>query len=129
MTRRKVENDHRVVEPQEGMSPAEQLIAQQSDVSEEYEFGEDESPDKDTEEREESPSEDTEPKKEESPSEDTEPENGMPERRVVVRERVVVLVGAASYYGCGRRFFKNTEALVDEETYLKLLSTGFFVGA
>lgn len=117
MARRKVENDHRVVEPQEGMSPAEQLIAQQSDVSEEYEFGEDESPDKDTEE------------KEESPSEDTEPENGIPERRAVVRERVVVLVGAASYYGCGRRFFKNTEALVDEETYLKLLSTGFFVGA
>ena len=40
----------------------------------------------------------------------------------------VILTGAASYYGCGKRFFKNVAETVDEEAYGKLLSTGFFIG-
>ena len=117
MAGRKIENNHKVVEPQEEKTPAEELIAQQGDVSEEYEFGGDE---KDSEAK----LPDTAPPDDQA-APDEEPKE---EAKAVARERKVILVGAASYYGCGQRFFKNIEAPVSEDTYRLLLSTGLFVG-
>lgn len=121
MAGRKVENNHKIVGPQEEKTPAEELIAQQGDVSEEYEFGEDE---KDSEAK--LPAAGDEagtPGNEATPNE--EPKE---EVKAVAHERKVILVGAASYYGCGQRFLKNTEVPVSEDTYRRLLSTGLFVG-
>lgn len=119
MAGRKVENNHKIVESQEEKTPAEELITQQSDLSEEYEFGGDESDPEET-----LPDNKEESIKSEAPGNLEEKAN-----QAVVRERKVILTGAASYYGCGQRFLKNIEAPVSEDTYRRLLSTGLFVGA
>lgn len=121
MAGRKVENNHKVVESPEEKTPAEELIAQQGDVSEEYEFGEDE---KDSEAELPATGDKTG-----TPGDEAEPdEEPKAEVKAVAHERKVILVGAASYYGCGQRFLKNTETPVSEDTYRLLLSTGLFVG-
>lgn len=118
MAGRKVENNHKIVESAAEISPAESLIAQQGDPSEEYDFGEAE----ETKEGENVP--------DEAPTEKKETLGVLLSDEIVAvaSERKVILVGAASYYGCGKRFLKNVAETVDEESYGKLLSTGFFIG-
>lgn len=117
MAGRKVEGNHKIVESQEERTPAEELIAQQNNTSEEYGFGEDE----------ESPEEATQKGDEESVKEETLPDSKENTMKAADVKRVI-LTGAASYYGCGKRFLKNVAETVDEEAYGKLLSTGFFIG-
>lgn len=118
MAGRKVEGNHKIVESQEERTPAEELIAQQNNTSEEYEFGEDE----------ESPEEAIPKGDEESVKEETLPDSKENTMKAAADVKRVILTGAASYYGCGKRFFKNVAETVDEEAYGKLLSTGFFIG-
>lgn len=113
---KKIEKGHKVIPEGTESNPAEDLISEQNDISAEYEFGEDESeqpeePGQDAEEDKQKQTEKKEPKK---------PAKGS---------FCVKLVGAASYAGCGMRFYKGESTEVCEEVYKKLLSTKLFVSA
>lgn len=118
---RKVEENHKVVA--EAESPAADLIQQQ----EEFTFEEEPAAAPESKEpayQEEpvtEPAPETEPEKEEEEKQEEQPKK-------ILAEYWLILTGAASYTGCGMRFFKNQPVqIVDETTYKKLLTTGLFV--
>lgn len=122
---RKVEENHKVVA--EAESPAADLIQQQ----EEFTFEEESAAAPESKEpahQEERVTEpapalapEPEPEKEEEEKQEEQPKK-------ILAEYWLILTGAASYTGCGMRFFKNQPAQVtDETTFKKLLTTGLFV--
>lgn len=122
---RKVEENHKVVA--EAESPAADLIQQQ----EEFTFEEEPAAAPESKEpahQEErvtepapAPAPEPEPEKEEEEKQEEQPKK-------IPAEYWLILTGAASYTGCGMRFFKNQPAQVtDETTFKKLLTTGLFV--
>lgn len=110
---KKVEKGHKVVPDGAESNPAEDLISEQSDASAEYELGEDES------EKTEEPAKEV--------REDT-PKQPAPEepKKAVGGSCNVMLTGAASYTGCGMRFYKGKSEEVSEKVCKKLLSTKLF---
>lgn len=124
---RKVEDNHKVVAENE--SPATDLIQQQ----EEFTFEEEEPVEKESKE----PVQPSEPEVKEASepevedSQEIEPKEKEPEEKepeMKKSENYLILTGAASYTGCGMRFFKNQPTLVTDDTACKkLLSTGLFV--
>jgi len=120
---RKVEENHKVVA--EAESPAADLIQQQ----EEFTFEEEPAAAPESKEpahqeervTEPAPAPEPEPEKEEEEKQEEQPKK-------ILAEYWLILTGAASYTGCGMRFFKNQPAQVtDETTFKKLLTTGLFV--
>lgn len=120
---RKVEENHKVVA--EAESPAADLIQQQ----EEFTFEEEPAAAPESKE----PAHQEERVTEPAPAQEPEPEKEEEEKqkeqpKKILAEYWLILTGAASYTGCGMRFFKNQPAQVtDETTFKKLLTTGLFV--
>lgn len=120
---RKVEENHKVVA--EAESPAADLIQQQ----EEFTFEEEPAAAPESKE----PAHQEEPVTEPAPAPEPEPEKEEEEKqeeqpKKILAEYWLILTGAASYTGCGMRFFKNQPVqIADETTYKKLLTTGLFV--
>jgi len=125
---RKVEDNHMVVAENE--SPATDLIQQQ----EEFTFEEEpvvEPESKEPVQQEEPVTEpasasEPEPEKKEEEKKEEQIQEEQPKKKQA--EYWLILTGAASYTGCGMRFFKNQPTLVTDDTACKkLLSTGLFV--
>lgn len=120
---RKVEENHKVVA--EAESPAADLIQQQ----EEFTFEEEPAVAPESKE----PAHQEEPVTEPAPVPEPEPKQEEEEKqeeqpKKILAEYWLILTGAASYTGCGMRFFKNQPVqIADETTYKKLLTTGLFV--
>jgi len=123
---RKVEDNHKVVVENE--SPATDLIQQQEEFTfEEEPAAEPES--KEPVQQEEpvtEPASASEPEKKEEEKKEEQIQEEQPKKKQA--EYWLILTGAASYTGCGMRFFKNQPTLVTDDTACKkLLSTGLFV--
>lgn len=126
---RKVEEGHKIITETADTSPAKELIGEQMGEQEQYSFG-DESAESDQAESEKEPETTNPEDKEPEPdvSENLTPNTVEPEKVKEAEKRyMVVLVGAASYSGCGMRFIKHIPINVDPEIAKKLLSTGLFV--
>lgn len=128
---RKVEEGHKIITETADTSPAEELIVAQTGEPEQYSFG-DEAAESDQAEPEREP-ETTKPEEKEPEQEVSEyptPKIAEPEKvKESEKQYTVVLVGAASYSGCGLRFTKNIPTPVkDLEVAMKLISTGLFIG-
>lgn len=126
---RKVEENHKVVA--EAESPAADLIQQQ----EEFTFEEEPAAAPESKEpaHQEEPVTELVPVPEPAPVPEPGPKQEEEEKqekqpKKILAEYWLILTGAASYTGCGMRFFKNQPVqIADETTYKKLLTTGLFV--
>lgn len=132
---RKIEENHKIITEAADTSPAEELIVAQTGEPEQYSFG-DEAAEPDQAEPGKEPEKEPETTKPEEKepepevSENTIPKIAEPGKEPEAEKRyMVVLVGAASYSGCGLRFTKNVPTPVkDLEVAKKLISTGLFIG-